>query len=179
MGVHDVKGSDPYVVNYNRDSSMVNALALPYRLFAAGIAFPDWHGYDSRVSQKELSSRFMEWLHADGDTQLGRARLEVLAMQEHGRWNRAMISRGWTGATVEQMQAYIQRGVNRHQLYLAKLHPFICSWDMLGESEPEPTGLQKMYEFIMQQTHPGKKFPDIREIDRDNVRKTAMLLMEE
>ena len=170
---------DYYVRSYNRDSSIVNALALPYRLFSAGIAFSDWHSYKSGISQGRLARQFEEWLSGSGDASLGRTRLEVLAMQEHGRWNRAMLSRGWMGASVEQMQTYIQRGVNRHQLYLARLHPFICSWDDLGEAEPEPSGLQKDYGFIMKQIRPGKEPSNIREIDRENVRKTAMLIFEE
>ena len=170
---------DYYIRNYNRDSSLVNALAVPYRLFSAGIFFRDWHAYAARISQSQLADKFEDWLLAEGDSDLGRSRLEVLSIQEHGRWCRTMLSRGWKGASQEQMQTYIQRGCNRHQLYIAKLHPFLCSWDQLGDTDPEPSGIQKDYSLIMTQIHPGKAPANIRDIDRENVRKTAMLLREE
>jgi len=170
---------DYYIRNYNRDSSLVKALAIPYRLFSAGIFFPDWHAYAARISQNQLADRFEDWLLAEGDSDLSSSRLEVLSIQEHGRWCRTMLSRGWKGASPEQMQTYIQRGCNRHQLYLAKLHPFLCSWDQLGDTNPVLSGIQKDYSLIMTQIHPGKMPANIRDIDRENVRKTAMLLREE
>ena len=88
-----------------------------------------------------------------------------------------MLLRVWMGDSAEQMHAYIQRGCNRHQLYI-KLHPFICSWERLGDTNPEATGMQKEYGFIMKQIRPGKEPSDIHEIDRENVRKTPILLRE-
>ena len=168
---------DYYVRSFNRDASMINALALPYRLFSAGIMFSDWHRYAAGISQQQLADEFEEWLK-EGDDFQRKARLEVLAIQEHGRWNRAMLSRGWMGASAEQMQTYIQRGCSSHQLHIAKLHPFICSWERLGDTNPEATGMQKEYGFIMKQIRPGKEPSDIHEIDRENVRKTPILLRE-
>ena len=168
---------DYYVRSFNRDASMINALVLPYRLFSAGIMFPDWQRFAAGVSQRQLADEFEEWMK-EGDDLQRRSRLEILAIQEHGRWNRAMLSRGRMGASAEQLQAYIQRGCSSHQLHIAKLHPFICSWERLGDTDPVETGMQKEYSFIVKQIHPGKEPSDIHEIDRENVRKTPIFLRE-
>lgn len=187
---------DYFSRQYNRDSSGINALALNYRLFSAGITFSDWHSYMAGVSQKKLAERFGKWLRAVDRENPGKAgadcrketererireqtadrRLEILSMQEHDRWCRSMLSRGWMPASTAQMQAYIQRGCTRHQLYLAKLHPFLCAWDQLGELKPVPTGMQRIYGYLLQQVSPGKEASDIRGIDRDNIRMTEYLV---
>lgn len=165
---------DYFARNYNRDSSLMNALALPYRLFSSGIAFSDWHDYAAGISQEKLAVQFEEWLEAkDLDLTDG---IEKLAMYEHGRWNRSMFSRGWLPATSGQMLAYIQRGSSRHQLYIAKLHPFLYSWDRLGEAGSSRTGIQKEYSAIMRQVRPDREPSDIRGIDRENVRRTSWLI---
>jgi TPR repeat protein len=187
---------DYFSRQYNRDSSGINALALNYRLFSAGITFPDWHSYLAGVSQKKLADQFGKWLRAEDEGNPGKEgadrgkgaererlreqtadrRLEILSMQEHDRWCRSMLSRGWMPASTAQMQAYIQRGCTRHQLYLAKLHPFLCAWDQLGELKPVPTGMQRIYGYLLQQISPGKEPSDIRGIDRDNIRMTEYLV---
>ena len=190
---------------YNHDISAINALALNYRLFSVGITFPDWHSYLTGISQKRLADQFDKWLraeYAEGNdiageqaaggkdktvagkdaaageecmSQTSERRLEVLSMQEHDRWCRAMLSRGWMPASPAQMQAYIQRGCTRYQLYLAKLHPFLCSWEELGEMKPVPTGMQRIYGYLMQQIRPEKESFDIRGIDRENIKGTSYL----
>ena len=87
-----------------------------------------------------------------------------------------MLSRGWMPASPAQMQAYIQRGCTRHQLYLAKLHPFLCAWDQLGEMKPAPTGMQRIYGYLLQQVRPDKEPSDIRGIDRENIKMTEYLV---
>ena len=146
------------------------------------MAFADWHDYAADVSWEALCRRFEDWLEArewkepDRIVEEKARRLERLARYEHGRWNRFMISRGWLPASLEQMLAYIQRGNGRHQLYIAKLHPFICSWERLGEAGDAPTGIQKEYNAIMRQVRPDRTPMDIRGIDRENVRRTAAVL---
>ena len=187
---------DYFSRSYNRDSSGINALALNYRLFSAGVTFPDWNSYKAGVSQKKLADQFGRWLRAEdqdlsGEEGAGRRtnekkgrlreqtagrRLEILSMQEHDRWCRSMLSRGWMPASPAQMQAYIQRGCTRHQLYLAKLHPFLCAWDQLGEMKPFPTGMQRIYGYLLQQVSPDKEPSDIRGIDRDNIKMTEYLV---
>ena len=187
---------DYFSRQYNRDSSGINALALNYRLFSAGISFPDWHSYPAGVSQKKLADQFGKWLRAEDEGDSGKEgskrgkgadqerlreqtadrRLEILSMQEHDRWCRSMLSRGWMPASTAQMQAYIQRGCTRHQLYLAKLHPFLCAWDQLGELKPVPTGMQRVYGYLLRQISPGKEPSDIRGIDRENIRVTEYLV---
>ena len=188
---------DYYSRYYNRESSILNALSLSYRLFSAGIAFSDWHDYAEGVSREILGREFAQYLEEgtegnipekdnpegndsdkDVTTEESRnRRLEKLSMYEHGRWNRSMLTRGWMPASMEQMLAYIQRGNSRHQLYIAKLHPFICSWDQLGQAGEFPTGIQREYNAIMRQVRADCEPADIREIDRENVRKTAQILL--
>ena len=188
---------DYYSRYYNRESSILNALSLSYRLFSAGIAFSDWHDYAEGVSREILGREFAQYLEEgtegnipekdnpegndsdkDVTTEESRnRRLEKLSMYEHGRWNRSMLTRGWMPASMEQMLAYIQRGNSRHQLYIAKLHPFICSWDQLGQAGEFPTGIQREYNAIMRQVRADREPADIREIDRENVRKTAQILL--
>lgn len=191
---------DYYVRTYNRDSSRMNALSLPYRLFSAGITFADWHDYTADLPRDSLADRFASWLRAgdlqekgeflredtgggkdgqDPDTSMQRERerrLEQLAVREHGRWNRFMLSRGWMRASTEQMLAYLQRGNGRQQLYIAKLHPFLCSWEQLERKKGSPAGIQETFDSVMRQIHPDHKAVDIQEIDRENVRKTAQIL---
>ena len=88
-----------------------------------------------------------------------------------------MLFRVWMGDSAEQMHAYIQRGCNRHQLYI-KPHPFICSWERLSDAYPVEIGMQKEYSFIIKQIRPGKEPSDIHEIDRENMRKTPILVWE-
>lgn len=162
---------------YKRDSSIINALSLSYRLFSAGITFTDWHDYKEGVSREGLAQEFENRLEEKrGSGGNGELSLETLAMYEHGRWNRFMLSRGWMSASMDQMLAYIQRGNARHHLYIGKLHPFICSWEQLGQAGDSPTGIQREYNSIMRQMHPDCQPSDIRGIDRENVRRTARIL---
>lgn len=194
---------DYYVRTYNRDSSRMNALSLPYRLFSVGITFADWHDYAADLPRVSLADRFNSWLLArdlqeegektredtvrlkegqDPDARIQserERRLEELAVREHGRWNRFMLTRGWMTASMEQMLAYLQRGNSGKQLYIAKLHPFLCSWEKLGQkggSPGSPAGIQQTFDAAMRQIHPDHKSVDIREIDRVNIRMTARIL---
>lgn len=58
--------------------------------------------------------------------------------------NYDIISGGWMPAGPAQTQAYIRRGRTGHQLYLAKLHSFLRTWDKLGEMKLMPTGIQRI-----------------------------------
>ena len=48
-----------------------------------------------------------------------------------------MISRGWMPATIDQMRTYRSAENLRQQLYISRLHPFICSYKDLEKLEKE------------------------------------------
>ena len=54
-----------------------------------------------------------------------------LASWEHTRWNRFMISRGWTQARIQEMKLYFETGNKRQQLFIGKMHPCITDFDRL------------------------------------------------
>lgn len=56
---------------------------------------------------------------------------ERLAQWEQLRWCRWMISRGYLPSTFAQSETYMHDNGNRHQLYIARLHPCITSNTML------------------------------------------------
>ena len=148
--------------SYNRDSSIAVALSLGYRLYHCRYdgnpVLPDfWDIPDQdaifserglrRLSEKLGSSPQIDdtghWTDINGKHQSavyeGSRMAETLALAEweHDRWNRFMISRGWMRATIEQMRTYMAAGNRRQQLYIGRLHPFICPFGDLAELEQE------------------------------------------
>ena len=159
--LHDYYGSQ-----YNRDSSRLAALHLIYRAFAAGVYLTDWHFYGSAQAEEELGRRYRAWLE---DPALGKERLERAAQAEHMRWNYFMYTRGWRQAGLAQLAAYLDLGNPRQQLELARLHPYLCSWEMLSEN----------WERVSRMVHdhnPQKNLPDPRDYDRESVRSTPDFL---
>lgn len=63
------------------------------------------------------------------------AKSEVYQMAEweQERWNRFMISRGWTSATTKQMQFYFDAGNQSQQLYIGRMHPCIEDFGKLQD----------------------------------------------
>ena len=172
--------------SYNRDSSVAVALSLGYRLYAcnyygAGPVLPDfWDIPDrdaifSERSLKRLAEKLgdgpekpdvNEWLDPGGTPHIeileGSCVWETqqLAEWEHDRWNRFMISRGWMSATIAQMRTYMAAGNRRQQLYIGRLHPYICPYEELKKLEQE---LDR----------------EIRKYDFQNIRKTRSILERE
>ena len=160
--------------NYNRDSSLAVALFLPYRLFQARSqeikrsdvrAIPVyWDIQDETVftdpgnlaglakSLEQLNRYEKDW----------KVEFDALAVLEHERWNRYMVSRGWVSVTPQQMKNYIKGGNPRQQLYIAKMHPCICPASDIFD-------LQKFLEPLI-----GKK--DFLSVDNGIVRKTSVFL---
>jgi len=117
-----------YRSQYNQDSSLVTALSLRYRLFTAGV-YADKQELVFDIDEDEmLAARYDEWLR-DGH-------LEEAGAIEQSRWNGFMLSRGWEAATLAQVQVYaVQTANGQHRHMLAKLHPFICEWEELDETD--------------------------------------------
>lgn len=119
---------------YNRGSSFAAAMSLPYRLFEAGV-FPlrwvisnDYDIYWEESSRKHLADAFSMLL---ADENKKEALINRLAKYEHIRWCCYMLSMGWLPADKGQVVHYMNNGVDRHTLQLAKMHPCICSWEDL------------------------------------------------
>lgn len=169
--------------SYNRDSSIAVALSLGYRLYQCNYGnngpilpsfwdIPDRDAIFSEQGLKQLSEKLVsrtqangpeDWIDPNGNPQIAthpgscRAETQALAEWEHDRWNRFMISRGWKPATIEQMRTYMAAGNRRQQLYIGRLHPYICPFGDLEELERE---LHKT----------------IREYDVQNIRMTEPIL---
>ena len=58
-----------------------------------------------------------------------------LALREHIRWCGFLLSRGWLPASEKQMQSYMMLNNHQQQLYIARMHPCICSNDALEHLE--------------------------------------------
>lgn len=115
---------------YNRDSSYAAAMSMPYRLFEANVLLrpsewilSDSDAYWSEESRKILADRFEKAANEVID--------ESLYRWEHSRFCCYLLSTGWLPATPEQVRYYMNNGVSRHTLQIARLHPCLCSWDAL------------------------------------------------
>lgn len=110
-----------YRRQYNRDSSRAVALYLGCRLFSAGIVLPNWRLYGG-PEESTLAPPYRSWIEDEENSTLA-------TKLEHERWNCYMLASGWEQASASQVETYVQRGNPTHQLYLGKLHPFICPWE--------------------------------------------------
>lgn len=98
------------IKEYNRNSSMANALHIQYKLFDCGISSADL--FQSHI--------------ADADA------LERLAKLEHRRWNAFTRSIGYCTVSCGRVEKYFD--VNDKKSYineLAMLHPCLVSWEEL------------------------------------------------
>ena len=161
---------DYYLRQYNQDSSYSSALSMPYRIFQ----YQDYAGNQivpsawmicqstafSTVNQlKALSVRL--WAFANKRTR--EQQEQAIAEWEHARWVKWMISRGWMPATIEEMVFAIENGNPRQQLFVAKLHPCICSYK----------DLKVLQDTLLSRCHMKK---DFFTYDLSNVQATDKLL---
>lgn len=159
---------------YNRESSLAAAISLPYRLFEAGIFPTGWYiqnkeAYWSAEARQKLSHQFNEALYRESmsDMQsstentlpndpenINQDLLEKLAQYEHTRWCCYQLTRGWLPAEPNQAVEYMNAGVPRHVLQIAKIHPCICSWEGLASLQSS-FDLESRYKFstVMQRNH--------------------------
>ena len=126
---------DYYLRQYNQDSSYSSALSMPYRIFqfqdnAGNQIIPSaWSICQttvfSSVNQlKALSTRLWHFSNKTKRTE----QEQSVAEWEHARWVKWMISRGWMPANIDEVVFAIENGNPRHQLFVSKLHPCICSY---------------------------------------------------
>lgn len=101
-------------------------------------------GWSSAPYLKEIQQKrqndFYEWMEKveDYDTE---SELYRLAEWEHTRWNRFMISRGWTKASIQQMRLYYRKRNKRQQLFIGRMHPCITAFDSLPSVDSAWRGL--------------------------------------
>ena len=117
---------------YNRNSSYAAAMSMPYRLFEANVLLrpsewilSDSNAYWSEENRKILADRF-ELAAKNGID-------DSLYQWEHSRFCCYLLSTGWLPASPEQVRYYMNHGVSRHTLQIARLHPCLCSWNALEE----------------------------------------------
>lgn len=117
--------NDFYSYSYNFDSSLLTAIGLCYRFFAAGVFFNDKNTY--------LNYGFFKTPNIEGKfEEKYMEKLETLAALEQSRWNGFMLSRGWESANKGEVQAYKEQSTGwQHKHILAKKHPFIREWEDL------------------------------------------------
>ena len=91
-------------------------------------------GWSSAPYLKEIQLKrqdyFREWMETVKEYD-PESELYHLASWEHTRWNRFMISRGWTQARIREMKLYFETGNKRQQLFIGKMHPCITDFDRL------------------------------------------------
>jgi len=172
---------------YNRSSSFAAAMSLPYRLFEAGISPLRWvisNDYDiywEESSRQILANDFSKLL---ADETIKNEMINRLARYEHTRWCCYMLSMGWIPADKNQTAHYINNGVDRHTLQIAKMHPCICSWTdlkllynelhFLYNGATDVYGKPKIDErYIAFQDEDAEKF---QKIDLNNIKQTADIL---
>lgn len=167
---------------YNRMSSYSAAMALPYRLFEAGVVLSGWsfknkNSYWSQENRDELADK-MDNVRLDDDT------LYKLSIWEHSRWCCYLYSTGWLPATPEETIHYMKSGVTRHSLQIAKLHPCLCSWwDLISlyttlheaylgveDNYEKPIRNEKFHNFSSDDDETFQK------LDIDNISQTAEIL---
>lgn len=125
--------------SYNRESCMSVAVSLPYRLFQFAVngkshlTPPCWQITDTNAYCAELQLRALGLSVKDclmHEKRLGKEEKKLsdfVTDWEHDRWSRWMLSRGWMPETIDQMLDCNEYGNPRHQFFLARLHPCICS----------------------------------------------------
>ena len=118
---------------YNRESSYAAAISFPYRLYEVGIVPEPWEWdiqnketFWSKDNREKLANAVLNLLKKD-------YYITELSRWEHTRWCCYLLSTGWLPATPRQVRAYMDLGVSRHSLQIARLHPCLCSWSDLKE----------------------------------------------
>ena len=160
-----------YSRQYNQDSSRTSALHAVYALAKRGIFWPSPEMYALLNDQTPLAEEYDALREQDTPTETAYA-----AEKEHERWAKFMMTRGWRPAANQQVLSYISRGNPSAQLYLAKLHPLICSWEELGDNEPSASGMQAFYNYIWERLRPGKEAPVLKALDLATVNALADIL---
>jgi|GEM_PF-4766458 len=142
----------------NRTSSRQLALYLPYRVFAAARADERIRRLtDADLSAETLWTDPAEW-PALGEiyTKLldSESALNQEARAEHARWCAALLADGWLPADLRDVENYTREGVTDHRYLLAKLHPFLTTWENIDARRGMPPALVR----IMRSSYPDQNY---------------------
>ena len=129
---------------YNRRSSTASALHLYTKLFI----FSELKNVEPG---KELEE-FTNLVAGEYNNEL-RNLLDVLAQNEHKRWNAYMCSEGYITADLDTVRLYAPY-TNKNRDEMSKLHPCITDWDKLPDVDK-----------IVDELHLSKEKSDYREND--------------
>ncbi|MCD8049763.1 MAG: hypothetical protein LUG52_09280 [Clostridia bacterium] len=158
--------NDYYSFSYNADSSLLAAIGLSCRMFAAGAYFERREEYLNfkAFDNKELLEKYLKYCETPKNA-------EASAELEQSRWNGFMLSRGWECASNAQVQAYGKQSTgSSHKHTLAKLHPFIREWADFEDYDlgKTPGILKKEFQYEK----------DPRDTTRQSIKDTANFLKE-
>lgn len=136
---------------YNHDSSRSIALSLPYRLWKTiqiksqdseqpdsesdiRKILSDWHLEDDHFFfSTEGADRIADFLqeYCKNNDLFTDKEIEEMAVWEHNRWSRWMLSRGYLPMSPLAMRHFISLGNNRQNLSVGKLHALICPYEKI------------------------------------------------
>lgn len=126
--------NDYFSFSYNADSSILTAIGLAYRLFAGNAYFAHSDDYLNLGLYHVAKQKTVKLINMYSDYRLENE--ETAGEQEHYRWCSFMLSRAWESASIQQVQAYKKQATgSAHKHTLAKLHPFITSWNDLNDDK--------------------------------------------
>ncbi len=139
--------SDFRTNEYERRASMAAALHLAAKLVSCGAM----ENTKTTPDQKDLDN-FKKWISDDDN-------LDILAKNEHLRWNVFMASEGYVPSDFESIKIYSPQTKN-HKDLISKSHPCIIPWDDLDELEEKYNALAVAN---------GYKVADFKKYDREIV----------
>lgn len=107
------------LLEVNKRSNRANALHIRYKLALVGL------DYTGRPDVQEMDLR--QYLTPE--------RVEIMQRAEHDRWMAFLQTEGWTGASLEQVEAYRRAEISggTHKCDLMKMHPYIQGFEGLAE----------------------------------------------
>ena len=107
------------LLEVNKRSNRANALHIRYKLALVGLDYTD----RTDVQETDLQAYFTP------------ERMEIMQRAEHDRWMAFLQTEGWTGASLEQVEAYRAAEISggTHKCDLMKMHPYIQGFEGLAE----------------------------------------------
>jgi len=113
----------------NKRSNVAYAMHIGYKLAQLGLDYTD----DTEAEEVDFESYLTE------------EKLQEMALVEHDRSQMFIISEGWTGATMSEVEAFKASGLSPEKYFtpLQRVNPFICPYDEL-EARSECIGIENV-----------------------------------
>ena len=109
--------ADYYLNEYNKRSSRASGLHVKYKLYSV---LKEHYSKDLKENLKMFGAIYTEELE------------EMLAKNEHDRWNAYMRTMGYTKATIDDVRKYYQI-LKDHKDYLGRRHPALVPYEELDD----------------------------------------------